>query len=112
MLRFMLTHRLKIKLQIVISLFLLSGVAFAQGQTCPTIVQAALDATAEHCSATGRNQACYGNVNLDATPHTGISDFHFSAPGDIVAVSAIDRLSLSSKVSEDGEWGVALMKLQ
>jgi hypothetical protein len=103
---------LKLTLKIVMSLFLLGSAVLAQQDTCPTIVQAALDATAEQCSVTGRNQACYGNVNLNATPKTGINDFTFSAPGDIVAVNSIDTLSLSSKVDTQGEWGVALMKLQ
>jgi uncharacterized protein YraI len=84
----------------------------AQAATCPEIVQAALDATDEQCSATERNQACYGNVNLAATPQRGIEDFTFGTPGDIVAVSAVGSLSLSSKIEETGEWGVALMQLQ
>jgi hypothetical protein len=79
---------------------------------CPTIVQAALDATDEQCSATTRNQACYGNVNLQATPQPDIDNFTFSTPGDMVAVSAIESFSLSSQVEESGEWGVALMQLQ
>ncbi len=79
---------------------------------CPSIVQEALDATDEQCSSTDRNQACYGNVNLAATPQPGINDFNFDAPGDMVAVSAVGSLSLSSQVEETGEWGVALMQLQ
>jgi hypothetical protein len=79
---------------------------------CPTIVQAALDATDEQCSGTGRNEACYGNVNLQATPQPDVSNFTFSTPGDLVAVSALQSLSLSSQVEEAGEWGIALMRLQ
>jgi hypothetical protein len=93
-------------------LCLLGFIPIAQEEACPTIVQAALDATAEQCSATGPNQVCYGNVNLEATPQTGIEAFNFSAPGDIVSVNSISSLSLSSRVREAGEWGVALMKLQ
>lgn len=79
---------------------------------CPSIVQAALDATDEQCRTTSRNQACYGNVNLQAAPQPGVGDFTFSDPGDIVGVDAIQTLSLSSQVKETGEWGVALMRLQ
>lgn len=79
---------------------------------CPSIVQAALDATDEQCSTTSRNQACYGNVNLQAAPQPGAGDFTFTTPGDIVGVDAIQTLSLSSQVKETGEWGVALMRLQ
>jgi hypothetical protein len=97
----------------VIGLVSLVGTnVLAQEQTCPEIVQAALDATDEQCSATTRNEACYGNVNLQATPQTDVDDFTFSTPGDIVAVSAIESFRLSSQVEESGEWGVALMQLQ
>jgi hypothetical protein len=95
----------------LVALVLCAGPVLAQ-LDCPSIVQAALDATDEQCSATARNQACYGNVNLEATPQPDVDDFDFSAPGDIVAVSVIERFRLSSKVEETGEWGVALMQLQ
>ena len=77
----------------------------AQEATCPEIVQAALDATDRECSATDRNQACYGNVNLQATPQPDVGDFAFSTPGDIIGVSAIESFSLTSKIEETGEWG-------
>jgi len=103
---------IKINIIMLMSLFLFGTGVVAQGQTCPEIVQTALDATDEQCSSTGRNQACYGNVNLAATPQPGVGDFNFSAPGDRVAVSVIASLSLNSRIEEEGEWGVALMQLQ
>jgi SH3 domain-containing protein len=103
---------IKLNLKISLSLFLLGTVVVAQAEACPEIVQAALDTTAEQCSATGRNQACYGNVRLAVVPRPGINDFNFSTPGDIVAAGSIGSMSLSSKVEETDEWGVVLMKLQ
>jgi hypothetical protein len=41
-----------------------------------------------------------------------VDDFTFSAPGDMVAVSAVESLTLASQVADEGEWGVALMQLQ
>jgi len=108
----MLRLLLNLNFKLFLSLFLLGTVTLAQGQSCPVIVQTALDATAEQCAALGRNQACYGNVKLEAVPRTGVNDFKFSAPGDIVGVNAIDSLTLSSQVKEHGTWGVAMMKLQ
>jgi len=84
----------------------------AQEMTCPEIAQAALDATGEFCGSTERNEACYGNVSLEASPQSGVDDFTFSAPGDIVPVSDIESLTLSSRIEEAGEWGVALLQLQ
>ncbi|MBZ0275885.1 MAG: hypothetical protein K8I60_07070 [Anaerolineae bacterium] len=100
------------KLSMFIGVFLLSSVVMAQEQTCPALVQAALSATAEQCGATGRNQICYGNVSLEAVPRSGVEDFTFSTPGDIVPVNAINSIRLNSQIEEQGTWGVALMKLQ
>lgn len=97
---------------VLMILCLMSTAVLAQDDACPEIVEAALDVAHEQCSGTGRNQICYGNVNLDATPRSDVEDFSFSTPGDVVAVTAIESLTLSSKVEEEGEWGVAVMQLQ
>jgi hypothetical protein len=103
---------LRINIILFVSLFVVGPGVLAQQATCPEIVQAALDATDEQCSAAGRNEVCYGNVNLEATPQPGIEEFNFATPGDLVEVSAVESLSLSSRVEEAGEWGIALMQLQ
>jgi len=108
----MLRHSTKIMVILLMGLFLSSTAVLAQEQTCPEIVRTALDSTNEQCSATGRNQVCYGNVNLEAAPQPGVADFNFSVPGDRVSVSAVKSLSLSSRIEEDKAWGVALMQLQ
>jgi hypothetical protein len=101
------------RLPIFVLLLLLTGITvLAQEATCPEIVQAALDAADENCSATGRNEACYGNFRLEATPQSGVDDFTFSTPGDIVSINAVENLTLSSQIAEAEEWGVALLQLQ
>jgi hypothetical protein len=98
---------------IAFSLFIsASTVTLAQDVTCPVIVRTALDATDEACADTGRNQACYGNINLDAEPQPGIEDFSFTAPGDLVDIAGVQTLTLSPLIQEENTWGVALMKLQ
>ncbi len=86
-------------------------VVFAQ-DTCPDIVKTALAAASQACANTGRNQACYGNVSLTASPQPGVQNFAFSKTGDIVDVSSIQSLVLSPMDESAGKWGVALMKLQ
>ena len=54
---------------------------YVEAADCPTIVKTALDATNNVCSSTGRNQACYGNINLTALPQAGVSAFTFTKPG-------------------------------
>lgn len=95
-----------------VALCLLSvAVAAAQELTCPDIVQQALAATDAACSDVGRNQACYGNINLEAIPQEGIS-FEFSQPGDLVDVAGVQTLALSPLDEQAAIWGVAVMKVQ
>lgn len=88
------------------------GAAAAQGQTCSELVEQAVAAVQDACADTGRNQACYGNVALEATPRAGAEAFVFEEQGDLVSVADIDRLTLSSLDEEEGVWGVALLRIQ
>jgi hypothetical protein len=80
--------------------------------SCPEIVQTALDLTEQRCSATGRNEACYGNALLQAQPQPGSNNFVFEESGDIVPVSDLQSLRMSAMDISHGLWGVALMRLQ
>lgn len=79
---------------------------------CPAIVQQALASTDQLCEGTGRNQACYGNLRLSAEPQSGVTDFTFDTPGDLVDVAKIGSLRLAALEETNGVWGVALMRLQ
>lgn len=92
-------------------LFILGCVPLVQAQECASIVQEALDYTDQTCSATARNQACYGNLTIEAVPQADATTFKFDAPGDIVDVSMIQTLKLSEMIVPQ-EWGVALLNIQ
>ena len=94
------------------SLGLCVGIVTAQTTTCPEIVEQALDAVDTLCSEVGRNQACYGNVQLDVLPINGVEDFQFASVGDIEDVASIEMLELSPMNEEVGEWGLVMMSLQ
>jgi hypothetical protein len=79
---------------------------------CPALVQQALDTTNEVCTATGRNQACYGHAQLEAQVYPGAASFTFDTAGDIIDVTDVQSLHLSPLQVENGNWGVALMRLQ
>lgn len=79
---------------------------------CPSIVQEALSATDQACSTIGRNQACYGNVDLEATAREGVESLTFSQPGDLVNIVDVRQFKLSPLDLTGSSWGVALMKLQ
>jgi len=92
-------------------IFILFCAPLVQAQECASIVQNALTFTDKVCSTTERNQACYGNLAIDAVPQDTAQNFKFDAPGDIVDVSAIQALNMSALAAPD-EWGVALLSLQ
>src|SRR5436309_1088127 len=79
---------------------------------CPALVKEALAAAYKSCGDTGRNQACYGNIQLQATAKDGTQQLAFNKPGDKVDVGAIQSLKLSSMNQQTNQWGVVLMKVQ
>lgn len=83
----------------------------AQNVTCPDIVKAALNAADQACDGLQRDYVCYGNITLQVEP---ISDDElvFESPGDMVAISDIQSLQLSSMNAANGEWGVAEMLIR
>ncbi|MEP7294109.1 MAG: SH3 domain-containing protein, partial [Chloroflexota bacterium] len=86
--------------------------ASAQSETCSAIVEQALAEVDQDCAATGRNQACYGYVSLEATPREGAVNFLFDKQGDLANVADLDTLSLSALDAANDQWGIALLKLQ
>src|SRR5688572_25976434 len=89
-------------------LSLSAAVAIAQ-ETCPDLVQQALDATDQYCSEIDRNTACYGNNQIEAEI---ASDAPFAAEGDIVPLADILSLKLAGLDVAAKKWGVTLMRVQ
>jgi hypothetical protein len=89
----------------------LAPALLAQG-TCPAIVQRALAAADDLCAATGRNQACYGHIAVEAVPHPDVTALNFDAAGDIENVTAIQTMRLHPMDEARQTWGVAFMRLQ
>ncbi len=83
-----------------------------EGDNCPAIVQAAIEATDAACRDTGRNQACYGNTRLEAIPQTIAADFVFARPGDIEEVGDVQAIQASPLDQAAGDWGIALLRIQ
>jgi hypothetical protein len=91
--------------------FILSGILIAQ-ETCESIVQEAIETASRNCDGLRRNQVCYGNVTIDAQAAVDVTSFVFETAGDIVDVSDIASLRLSSQVDVSGDWGIAMMYVQ
>jgi hypothetical protein len=77
---------------IALLLFIVAGRALAQAN-CPAVVQTALEIATDACTNLGRNQACYGNVTLEAESLTG-TPFTFDKAGDVVNLGDVARLQL------------------
>jgi hypothetical protein len=103
-------NRFKSVLIVFVTLALAPAV-LAQG-VCPAIVQQALDAADQLCVSTGRNQACYGNIAVEALAQPNVTELNFDSAGDIVDVSAIRTLRLRPMDVNEQTWGVVLMRLQ
>lgn len=88
-------------------------VSYSSGDSaCPDIVRAAFDLTQRVCDGTGRNQACYGHILLDAEFQQGATTASFEREGDIADVADIQSLRISAMDLASEAWGVALMRLQ
>jgi hypothetical protein len=82
----------------------------AQSDECPIAVEEILVAVGDICEDTGRNQVCYGNLEISATGRTNA--FQLNDVGDIANLADMQSLALSPLHGDAGVWGVALMQLQ
>lgn len=80
--------------------------------SCATLVYDTLNAVERFCDITGRNQACYGNVQIDAVPIPGAPPLRFEQVGDIVDLALIDSFVLSPYDAAMDRWGVAFLRVQ
>jgi len=87
------------------------GFAVAQ-ETCPAVIQEALSSLHEKCSLTERNQACYGNISLEAIPQRGVTQFKFDNIGDIANLEDIRTLDLAPLDAAAEQWGLVMMRMQ
>lgn len=106
-----------IRLLIPFAFMLLGGLAWlssAQGtaDTCPALVQQALNTAASACSALGRNQICYGHNQTQALDADQQPLATFADAGDTVSIADIATLQTASYNLEQQIWGVALLSLQ
>jgi len=97
----------------IIFIFIIATSVFSvTAQQDDALFDVALNATDEICAETGRNQACYGHILVDARPQQGVTSLTFDQAGDIADVARINSLRLSGFDPDTGAWGVALMRLQ
>jgi hypothetical protein len=81
-------------------------------ETCPAIVQNALEATDERCEGLGRNQVCYGARSVRASFFEAVNADAFDEPADVVGLEGVSALATDPVNLETGEVGVAVMRIQ
>ena len=88
----------------------LAAVAQNDSAACPALVDDALNILADGCMPTGRNEACYGHVQLEASLRA--ETVAFDAPADRVPLDALERLQTAALDPAEGTWGLALLRAQ
>ena len=86
-------------------------IVVAQGAACPDLIYEALNRVNEVCTATQRNELCYGNFNIEVAGAAGAT-LEFNEPGDIVSLEEVEEIHTSPLNTEAEEFGVALLRAQ
>ena len=79
--------------------------------SCPEIVERAIQLTQTGCEGVGNNDVCYGNLLLDAVLRGSSAQDRFDEPGDVIDVIEVENLSLSALDIASGIWGVVLLQI-
>src|SRR5689334_1216132 len=87
-------------------------IVIAQAATCPELVNQALTAVDENCNTAGRNEACYGYDQVEASFLSSVADDFFTTPADLASVADLETIRTAPLNTETGVWGVAVMNLQ
>jgi hypothetical protein len=105
----------KLLFPLILLLALVSAVTSNTAQptplsSCSALVQTAIETVGSICSDPARNEACYGNVQIDATLRQ--DEATFANIGDRSALTMIESLQLSALDLQTEQWGVALLNVQ
>ncbi len=98
-------------------LFILFGTSLAvTAQTpagvCPGPVNRALQELGTNCASMGRNTACYGFNNVDASFNVPVEPDFFTTTNERADLLIIDALKTGALNLANDDWGVSLMSVQ
>lgn len=97
---------------VILGMFLIIFSGNAIAQECLSFVNEALAQVGDVCTSTGRNQVCYGNFSINATPFSNQVVFDFNEIGDLANISEIENLQLEPYSAAEQKWGIAVLNLQ
>ncbi len=78
--------------------------------TCQTLINQAISYTGKYCDHIGPNEACYGNVTIQAQMIANTSP-RVSQRGDIVDMNQIASISAAPLNLNTEEWGIAIFRM-
>jgi hypothetical protein len=93
----------------ILSLMPTSGLAQT---SCPGLVEQAITALGDNCSALDRNTACYGYDHVEATFSEEVTADFFTRPADRTILTALDTLRTAPLNVALEEWGIAVLNVQ
>jgi LysM repeat protein len=80
--------------------------------TCPTLVQTALEQMGDNCTSLGRNSACYGFNRVNSTFFDEAPLDFFSKPSDQAGLAQLETITTAPLDLDSDEWGIAVMNVQ
>jgi hypothetical protein len=81
-------------------------------QTCPLLVQEALQALGNNCAGLERNSACYGYNRVQASFSEPMDEGFFSQVADRALLTMMQTLRTFPLDTSLNEWGIAVMNVQ
>jgi hypothetical protein len=88
----------------------ISSVSWAQ--SCPSLVQSAIEAIAQNCTQLGRNTACYGYNLVSAEFAVEVEEDTFSKPADQIGIASLQKIQTARLDLTTEQWGVGVLSLQ
>ena len=80
--------------------------------TCPALVQTALEQMGDNCTSLGRNSACYGFTQVNSTFFSEAPLDLFSKPSDRAELAQLETITTAPLDLNSDQWGIAVMNVQ
>ncbi|MEO1286466.1 MAG: hypothetical protein AAFV93_01755, partial [Chloroflexota bacterium] len=91
---------------------LIISITLVAQDNCPVIVQEAFREVGDACAELGRNTACYGYNNVEATFYSDIPEDFFTAVGDVAQIEDLETIGTVPLDRDNDLWGIAVLQVQ
>jgi hypothetical protein len=105
-------HWLLLCLLLVGAVFVIFPQPTEAQNTCPALVQTALEQMGDNCTNLGRNSACYGFTQVYSTFFNEAPLDFFSKPSDRAELAQLETITTAPLDLDADQWGIAVMNVQ